>query len=202
MATSLRPRGGRGRVVNWADSSFHSLSIFSGSCDASDSMSSSFSVAALKKKEENQTILSQRPCLPCFTQFSAKPMDPACLAQNSSNVSAFAFETRPMSFLASPSQLTSASPTTWHEMLPAHPTTHLPPVHRPRPPVRRERDPPFPCFHGRMTDALQRPRRPRRPRPRPASPCSCRRPGPVSPARMKIPATGGDTAQWLPAFPS
>lgn len=51
------------RVVNWADSSFHSLSIFLClACvwDVSDSMSSSFSVVALRKKEERARLFRVR----------------------------------------------------------------------------------------------------------------------------------------------
>lgn len=80
-----------------------------------------------KKRREGQTVSSQRPCHVSHSS-QRNRWTPLAFPKNSINVSAFAVETRPMSFLASPSQLNSAFPTTWHEMLPAHPTTHLPPV--------------------------------------------------------------------------
>lgn len=108
-------------------------------------MSSSFFVAASKKRREGQTVLSQRPCHVSHSS-QRNRWTPLALPKTASPSVLFAVETRPMSFLASPSQLTSAFPMTWHEMLPAHPTTHLPPVRRPRPPRQARKGPPLPVF--------------------------------------------------------
>lgn len=121
-----------------------------------------------KKRREGQTVSSQRPC---HVSHSSQ--------RNRWTPLAFP-KTASTSVL---SQLRHVPCPSWHLhhnstlLFPRHGmkcSLHIPPpIFLPSRQARK--GPPFPCFHGCMTDALQRPRRPRRPRPRPASPCSCRR---------------------------
>lgn len=82
MAAPLRPKAGMAvnRVDSFLPFSFHLVWFLRVGYER-------FHVIVEKKKRGPDCFESE--ALPCFTQFSAKPMDPACLAQNSINVSAF-----------------------------------------------------------------------------------------------------------------